>query len=144
MKLEDSANQVIVSTSGGRFTFDKATGLLADWQSGGMSLLQPGGGPQLYAYRAPHLNDDHWASGGWKSRGLDQLQFKPARVEAVALPDGAAQVRLSGQSMGKNNFAFAQATTYTVFGDGSVALDMTVLPQSKQRFVLPRIGVRFC
>jgi beta-galactosidase len=142
VRIEDGASLITVSSGVSRITFDKASGALTDWQAGGLSLVQPGGGPQLYAYRAPHLNDDHWASGGWRSRGLDQLQFKPARVEAVALPNDVVQMRVSGESIGKNSFAFAQSLTYTIFGNGSVALDLTALPRSPQRFVLPRIGLR--
>lgn len=142
VKLENSASQVVASGRGFRLTLDKASGVITDWQALGSSLLQPGGGPRLYAYRAPHLNDDHWASGGWKSRGLDQLRFEVARVEASQTPQGAVQLRVAGQSVGKNGFAFAQTTTYSIFSDGTVALDMSVLPQSKQRVVLPRLGVR--
>ncbi len=151
VRSETGPARLTILTSGDRLAFDRATGALVEWQSGGMSLLQPGGGPQLYAYRAPHLNDDHWASAGWKSRGLDQLQFKLTHFDLMWLSGGdtppgpsagAVQVRVSGESIGKNNFAFAQTTTYTIYGDGSVAVDMTVLPRSPQRFVLPRIGVR--
>jgi beta-galactosidase len=131
----------------------------------GAPLLKAGGGPQLYAWRAPHLNDDLWAAAAWKSRGLDQLRFKPASIEVtnlslsvtsrlmrVYLEPGdrpgrvvreakAVQVRLSGLSQGKGGFAFSQTMTYTIFGDGRVAVDLSVAPGT-QRIVLPRLGLR--
>ncbi|MGA2864600.1 MAG: glycoside hydrolase family 2 TIM barrel-domain containing protein [Verrucomicrobiota bacterium] len=151
--------------TGFALTFDKTTGLLTDWTVDGVPLLKAGGGPQLYAWRAPHLNDDLWAAAAWKSRGLDQLSFKPASIEvtnlSLSVTSGptqvlmeqrdrlqrvvreakAVQVRLSGRSQGKGGFAFSQTMTYTIFDDGRVAVDLSVAPGT-QRVVLPRLGLR--
>ena len=140
--IATNAEAVVASGRNWRLTFDPQSGLIREWTSLGKPLIKPGGGPQLYAYRAPHLNDDLWAAGGWRSRGLDQLTFKPSKIEVVSVSKYAAQVRVSGEAVGKNNFAFATATTYTIADSGAVAIDVSVLPQSKQRFVLPRLGLR--
>lgn len=142
VNVDQNDSRAVVSGDGFRLVFDKNAGVISEWSARGQSLIKAGGGPQLYAWRAPHLNDDLWAAGGWKSRGLDQLKFKPAKLEVAGVGSDAVQVRVSGVSEGQGGFAFSQAAVYTVFGDGTVALDLSVLPRGAQKLALPRLGVR--
>ena len=124
-----------------RLVLDRHSGLLREWTVNGVPLLRPGGGPSFYAWRAPHLNDNLWAAGAWKSRGLDQLKFKPLAIEVTNVSRTATQVRVSGTSEGKHGFALNTTTTYTIHPDGSLALDLSLAPGAP-RIVLARAGVR--
>lgn len=141
VKVAQTETDIRVAGDSFELIFDKVSGLIAGWTVNGKSLIKSGGGPQLYAYRAPHLNDDLWASGGWKSRGLHQMRFRPSGMSARLIPQGAAQIRVPGVSSGGGGFELPHCMTYTVFGDGRVAVDVSVGP-TPQRFVLPRIGLR--
>lgn len=141
VKLDETGTEVRITGKDFQIVFGKASGLLESWVAKGHAMIKQGGGPQLYAYRAPHLNDDLWAAGGWNSRGLNKLVFKPSAIAAEKVRADVVQVRVSGASSGSPGFALPHTTSYTIAGDGTVAVDVSVAP-TPQRFVLPRIGLR--
>ena len=142
----DAARIVVSGQSGGspfHVVFDRTDGALSELVYGDMPVIVPGtGGLALYAYRAPHRNDDLWAAKAWKTAGLEHLTPHPSQVEAMpAQADGSVQIRLSGLAEGKGGFGFGQAVNYTVNRDGSIDVRASVLPKG-QRIVLPRLGMR--
>ena len=148
--LQVAADAARITVSGARFraVFDRAAGGLTELVYGDTPVIAPGtGGLALYAYRAPHRNDDLWTDGAWKAAGLDHLTMRPSAVEVVAPSaagapaSGAVQVRISGQAEGRGGFAFMQAVDYTVNRDGSIDVRASVLPKGP-RIVLPRLGMR--
>ena len=129
-----------------RAVFNRADGALSELVYGDTPVIVPGtGGLALYAYRAPHLNDDKWIASTWKTAGLDHLTMRPSAVEVVAPSakeaNGAVQVRVSGTSEGRAGFGFGQVVDYTVTRDGTVDVRAAVLPKGR-RIVLPRLGMR--
>ena len=148
--LRVAADAARITVSGTRFraVFDRAAGGLTELAYGDTPVIVPGsGGLALYAYRAPHLNDDKWVDGIWRADGLDHLVVHPSVMEVVgpsaAGPsgDGAVQIRASSLAEGNAGFGFMQAVDYTVNRDGSIDVRASVLPEG-QRIVLPRLGMR--
>lgn len=148
--LQVSNDSARITVNGGtgssqfRAVFDKADGVLSELVYGGTPVILPGtGGLALHAYRAPHRNDDLWASSLWKSAGLDHLTMHPAEVAVLpaSSSNGAVQVQVSGLAEGKGGFGFEQAVNYTVNLDGSIDVRASILPKGR-RIVLPRLGMR--
>ena len=147
LQVTSDAAQIAVTGKSGsspfHAVFDRANGTLSELAYGGVQMFAPNtGGLALYAYRAPHLNDDRWIDKTWKTAGLDHLALHPSEVEvAPSQADGAVQIRVSGTSEGQGGFGLAQVVNYTVNRDGSIDVRASVLPHGK-RIVLPRLGMR--
>ena len=145
--VDDDPARITVSGGTGptrfRAVFDRAAGGLTELSYGDTPMIVPGtGGLALYAYRAPHLNDDRWIDGTWKKAGLDGLVMHPSSVEvSPAGAEGVVQVRVSGLAEGRGGFGFHQVIDYAVSPDGSIGVRASVVPQGR-RIVLPRLGMR--
>ncbi len=152
--ISDDARVTVSGQSGGfpfHAVFDRTNGALAELIYGETPVIVPGtGGLALYAYRAPHLNDDRWTDKAWRAAGLDHLTMHPSEVKVVSAKDetaatftaaGTVEVQVSGTAEGRGGFGFAQVTNYCVNRDGSIDVRVSVLPQGK-RIVLPRLGMR--
>lgn len=132
-----------IQIKGGDFalTFDHATGTLSELSEGGKNILLPGGGPQLHLWRAQHRNDDNWAAGGWDNAGLKDLKPEVLGLDVVKGANGEAVVSSSVRYVGRNGFSALHLARYTVYGDGTVAVDNGVSP-SDPKLTLARVGVR--
>jgi len=141
VKLEQTDTQVTVSGEGFSVTFDKADGSISRLVRNGVNLLIPGGGPKLHLWRAPHRTDDNWAYASWTSMGLTDLQRTTVRLVAEQAGPSAVRVEVAVKAEGKAGFSVTHSALYTVYGDGSIAVDNAVVPQGR-RIPLARIGVR--
>ena len=147
IQVSDDAARITISggTGATRFhaVFDRAAGGLTGLSYGDTPMIVPAtDGLALYAYRAPHLNDDKWLAGTWKTAGLDHLVMRPSSVEVLPpQADGTVQVRISGFAEGSQDFGFSQVTDYAVSRDGSINVRASVLPHGR-RILLPRLGMR--
>jgi beta-galactosidase len=139
--LENGEHTMVITGRGFSVNFDKTTGMISQLVRDGKNLLIAGGGPRLNLWRAPHQKDDMWAYKDWQNSGLDKLQWSVSRIEAVQVSDGAVRVETSLKGTGKNSFSVLHAANYTVYGDGSIAVDNAVLPQGR-KIPLARMGVR--
>jgi beta-galactosidase len=139
--VQDNDKQVVVAGKDFRVAFDRANGSIAELSYSGKPALMPGGGPKLNVWRAPHRNDDMWAAGDWSSRGLSALVQRASSVKAVKIASGVVQVVVSATAENESGNGFDQQITYTVSGDGSIAVDQAVDARS-ERFVVARMGVR--
>ena len=92
-------------------------------------------------WRAPHQIDDLWAYKDWHSSGLDHLTWSVMSLSATPVSDKAVRVDSTVKGTGKNNFSVIHSATYTVYGDGLIAVDNAVLPQGR-KIPLARMGVR--
>ena len=54
---------------------------------------------------------------------------------------GAVRVEAVVKAEGKNRFALTHYAAYTIYGDGTIAVDNSVMPQGR-RIPLARLGVR--
>ncbi len=141
LKLEDSSAQILVTGDGFSVVFDKATGTISQLARGQVNLLTPGGGPKLHLWRAPHRNDDMWAYKDWQNSGLDDLTCRTTSIRASQAGPATVQVEAVIKAEGKRGFSVTHSALYTVFGDGSIAVDNAVTPEGR-RIPLARLGVR--
>ena len=142
VKWQESAGQITVAGADFNVVFSKADGTISALQRQGKNLVLPGGGPQLHLWRAPHRNDDMWAYKSWQTYGLDHLKPEVLRLQATQTGTGAVRVEALIRWTGLNGFSVQHAAAYTVYGDGTVAVDNAVQPQGR-RIPLARMGVRW-
>jgi beta-galactosidase len=141
LKLEDSSAQIVVAGDGFSVVFDKATGTISRLARGQVNLLTAGGGPRLHLWRAPHRNDDMWAYKDWQNSGLENLACRTASIRASQAGPAMVRVEAVIKAEGKRGFSVTHSALYTVFGDGSIAVDNAVVPEGR-RIPLARLGVR--
>jgi beta-galactosidase len=138
--VQDNTTATVKSDS---FTvvFDKAKGTLSRLEKAGVNLLAENGGPQLHLWRAPHRNDDMWAWDGWNKFDLKGIKLSVTDFKAERVSGSTVSVSANIKQEGKNGFVVHHHVNYTVYGDGSIAVDNDVKFDGP-RFVLARIGVR--
>lgn len=105
-------------------------------------LLVPGQGPQGDFFRASTDNDRAFGVGlnvfigMWRDKGDYQVQS----FEAAQQPDGTAVITVRGTYPALNDMALD--VTYTVYGGGYLAADVTVAPNYNENLVyLPVAGM---
>lgn len=138
--LKEDEKSATVTGAGFVVVFDKATGTISRLERGGVNILAENGGPQLHLWRTPHRNDDMWAYDSWEKNGLTKLTFTAADFKAEQT-GGAVRVSATVKGTGRNGFAVTNNVTYTVYVDGSIAVDNNVT-FAGPRLVLARVGVR--
>ncbi|MGE5359858.1 MAG: glycoside hydrolase family 2 TIM barrel-domain containing protein [Bacteroidales bacterium] len=133
--------QVRVAGNGFTVGFDKATGTISVLERGGVNVLATSGGPRIHLWRAPHRNDDMWAYRQWEKYGVTALDFHVVSLDATQTAPGEVRVSAVVKAQGKEGFDLTHSATYTISGDGSIAVDNQVTTGGP-RIPLARIGVR--
>ena len=102
LSFTEDANQIQVTGDKFSVSFDKAQGLISQITRDQLSLLAPGGGPKLYLWRAPHRNDDVWASKEWDTYGINTPAAQRRQHQGFATLTylGACQIRHSRKRAG--------------------------------------------
>ncbi len=149
-----------------RVSFDDAQGCIHSLVYGGRTVIEPGCGPKLDAFRAP-VDNDNWAWNQWFQLGLYDLQHqvigKPVisrnanssisvlyNVRSQAKTKGRAVHRPgkagepferieAGQPMTEDDFHFTTAICYTVYPDGTISVASSIV-SSDPAVALPRLG----
>ena len=132
-----------ITLKGDRFSvvFDKLQGTISQITRGSMAMLVSGGGPKLYLWRAPHRNDDQWASKSWDKYGVNSLQTTVKEIKATQLSDSSIVVEAALLEQGHEGWSATFTTAYTIAGDGSIAVKNNFVPAG-EKIPLARIGVR--
>jgi beta-galactosidase len=141
LKLDASKGDINVTGKGFEVVFDKTTGTISQLVRDQKNLLISGGGPRLHLWRAAHRNDDMWAYKEWHAYGLDKLNWSVARISATQVSPSIVRAESVVRGEGANRFTVTHSANFTVFGDGSIAVDNAVTP-SRNRIPLARLGVR--
>ncbi|MCX6924343.1 MAG: DUF4981 domain-containing protein [Verrucomicrobia bacterium] len=141
LKLEESGAQIVIAGEGFSVAFDKATGTISQLARNQVNVLTAGGGPRLHLWRAPHRNDDMWAYKDWQNSGLEDLTSRTVSITATQAAPAAVRVQAVIKAECKRGFSVTHTALYTVFGDGSIAVDNAVVPEGR-RIPLARLGVR--
>jgi len=82
-----------------------------------------------------------WAFKDWKGCGLIDPQWKVVSVTAQQAGPAAVRVFASVELQGTGTFRIGHTAAYTIYGDGSIAVDNSVNPQGK-KIPFARLGVR--
>lgn len=147
--VSDDGFLTTVSGKDFRAIFDRRTGELTALEYAGRSVFKPGKGPALNVFRAP-VNNDRWAMNDWFGLGLRHLEARAAaftveptegntvRIAAIADYLGAKAERVSGYGSNQPKISatgedlpsdapvFRVVSAWTVYPDGSVALQSTI------------------
>ena len=136
-------DEKVVTVEGDRFSvvFDKGQGTISQLTRDGKAMLVEGEGPKLYLWRAPHRNDDVWASRAWDKYGINALQTTVKSIKATKLSDSSVLVEASLLEQGQQGWSVTYTTAYTIASDGSIAVKNNFVP-SGEKIPLARIGVR--
>lgn len=138
----ETTNDIEVKGPGFQLSFDKTKGTIATLKTQGQDILQPGGGPLLQLWRAPHRNDDMWAYRSWQEYGLDALSWTANDVSWKQPDPATVTITASLTGTGKQRFVVHHHVTYTIHGNQSIAVANKV-DFSDPQLILARIGVRF-
>ncbi len=132
-----------ITVEGDRFSvrFDKTQGTISQITRGSMAMLVEGGGPKLYLWRAPHRNDDQWASKAWDTYAINSLQTTVKELKATQLSDSSILIEATLLEQGHQGWSATFITAYTIAGDGTIAVKNNFIPAG-ERIPLARIGVR--
>lgn len=136
--LRQTARAVEAIDGDQRLRFDRASGLLQAWDSGGEPLLR--GGPRLQFWRAPIDNDRNFAPA-WRQHWLHRLQHR--LDEFVVDPDGRRVVARFRVAPPVHGFGFACACAWTPRPGARMRLDVAIEPVGVwPDLLLPRVGLR--
>ena len=121
--------------------FDKETGTFSQLCRDGKDLLVDGAGPRLHLWRAPHQTDDVWAYRDWQRYGLNDLKRSVKQVGVSQPAPGEVRIEAVINAEGKQDYSVVHSAVYTIYGDGSIAVDNAVTPTGR-RIPWARLGVR--
>lgn len=158
----------IITISGNGFSagFNTTTGALCSLKYGDRNIIAPGSALTLDAFRA-YVNNDAWVYGPWFDKGLYNLRHKVTAMNTFTTTDGnrvlvftvESQAPNGGKMKGGNgnsrgeytidesgshpfgpdDFKFVTNQVWTVFPDGSIALN-SVINSNTPSLILPRLG----
>ena len=147
---------------------DKLTGRLHSLNYGGQTVIKPGFGPKLDAFRA-RTDNDNWMDYRWPQLGLHNLKDKATAFSQQLMKDGTLRLSFTVESQapygghdnysnrdrnpetvykivddkskpfGPDDFKFTTNQIYTVYPDGSVELQ-SYITSNQPSVQLPRIG----
>ncbi len=141
LKLDDGLEKITVKGDGFEVVFDKTTGTISQLVRDQKNLLISGGGPRLHLWRAAHRNDDMWAYKDWHNYGFDKLGWSVVSISVRQIEPSVVRVESVVRGDGLKDFMVTHSANFTLYGDGSIAVDNSVTP-SKNRIPLARLGVR--
>lgn len=165
LRVSDSAaNQKTVKGDNFEAKFDMTTGTVHSLVYGNETIIEPGNGPKLDAFRA-FVNNDNWFYQQWFENGLHNLKHKVTQSKVTTKKNGEVELAftvesqapngaklLGGTSSGNNSiqeftdqpfgaedFKFITNQIWTVYADGSIELQSAVVSEFPNK-VLPRLG----
>ena len=164
-------NLLRVKGQGYELTFDKNTGGLYAATYNGATVIEPGHGPRLDAFRA-RTDNDNWMDAKWPKLGLHNLHHKTLAFAQNVTKEGNLQLIFTVESQapyggvdnysnrdrekdevykivddkskpfGPNDFKFTTHQIYTIYADGSVELE-SAISSNMPKAKLPRLGYAF-
>jgi beta-galactosidase len=155
--VEDEGDKLIISGKDFIYRFDKKTGFLESLQAGGKELIKKG--PELNVWHAPLANEtDEWtfwssnikhrtdgygrmAATEWYSAGIDKMTFLTDNFSWEKQGDTIVVVNTKSiYTTSDKRGSFINISTYTIDGNGVIALENSIIPNGQMPSWLPRIG----
>ena len=153
----------VVSASGVKAVFGKDRAGLISLEMDGKPVFSPGQGPALNVFRCP-VNNDGWTANRWFDQGLHDLEHTvedikvvrngghAVQVVAKVLSRGRARASIGNMSSGSGwkltekggtpDLSFHSTFVWTVFGNGSIAVQAQVQPEGPN-IALGKVGLAF-
>lgn len=135
LTFEETRAEIVVRGQAFTLTFDRKSGIIANWDHTGHTVVWSG--PRLNLWRAPTDNDARNLAALWQKAGLDQLCEEVQGLSAEQVTPQVVQVVVETT---ERQVGAASRYGYTIYGSGDVVLELTLeledgLPP------LPRVGV---
>lgn len=151
-----------------KVVFDSKTGGIYSLEYGNQTIVLPGKGPRLDAFRA-RTDNDNWMDDRWPQLGLHNLKHTAKAYSMQARKDGSLLLTFTVESQapfggtdpysnrdrdqdevykitdnkarpfGENDFKFTTNQIYTIYPDGSIELQ-SAISSNQANVDLPRIG----
>ncbi len=166
LSLSQTDAEICVQGNGFEVQFDNNEGCIKSLTYDGKTVIEPGNGPKLNAFRAP-VDNDNWAWKQWFQNGLHNLSHHTTgrpivtnndRGEISILYNVVSQATYAGKAknrpgkagqpfesieegrkLGTDDFHFISSVRYTVFPDGSIGVTSGIVG-SDASLALPRLG----
>ncbi|WP_235941465.1 glycoside hydrolase family 2 TIM barrel-domain containing protein [Paenibacillus puerhi] len=140
LRTERAGQRLRVSGDDFALTLRPDTGELTDWSSRGVRLLEEG--PSLKLWRAPVDNDVHLAKE-WRKFKYDKLKASFKELTYRMVEEQTIQWVVSETIGAKGEaVAFTSETTYTLYGNGELAIEAKLTPAREGLPPLPRFGIQ--
>lgn len=123
--------------------FNRKTGAIGSLKYGDRTIIaasQEVPGPRLNVERG-FTDNDKWFADGFRRAGLMNLTGRVKDFSVAKLASNAVRVTIKNEHMGSRSAGFEHNCDYTVFGNGSIAVDNLIVPIGSVG-VLPRLGVQ--
>jgi beta-galactosidase len=140
LKISREDGMTVISGENFVAKFDPQRGTLSALSYDGRQMIADNGGPMLNLFRAP-LDNDKWTAGSWYSSGLGDLQTTAENVTIDKTNPKAVKISAEVHYRGKKNFSCTQKVCWTVFANGCIVSDNTIIPEHTG-MVIPRVGVQ--
>lgn len=137
-------NNDVIDVTGKAFSlsFSRKDGTFIKMEKNGKNILLAGGGPRLHLWRAPHQQDDSWASEEWDRKGLKRLNWSASNVTAKQVKTGVVEISADLKGTGRQNFVVNHHVVYTIHGDGLIQAKNNI-SSTNENLAVARLGVRF-
>lgn len=141
LRLVESKIMYQVKDADCTFTFDKASGKLAEWIAFGQSILSSP--PSITVWRAPTDNDLYGGnSEKWEQFFLPDMRQGVRSIRIVPFTQGRLRIVVEAYiSPPVRDWGFASTITYTIWSSGAVQISYHLKPQGFLPPLLPRIGI---
>ena len=137
VSVRQGDDAVTVTGDGFRVRFDTTTGTISSYRAHGTDLLTGGPAPEFWRGSTENDNGNGQPSrnGTWRRAGANRTVTD---VTVTRPADQAARIAVTGTLPTSTRSAYT--TTYTVFGDGEIAVDNTLHPGSSNLPYIPVVG----
>ena len=141
LKLEESANKIVVSGRNFNLIFSKKDGCITSLIYERLNLIKHG--PLLNVWRAPTDNDAPRLAPIWRSAGLNCLKHVIESVKSERAADQLVRIIVEDSiRTPKNAERFKCTYTYRIYGSGDIIIEANVIPGENLPPHLPRIGLQ--
>ncbi|HDN02038.1 MAG TPA: DUF4981 domain-containing protein, partial [Candidatus Bathyarchaeota archaeon] len=141
LKLEESANKIVVSGRNFNLVFSKKDGCITSLIYEGLNLIKRG--PLLNVWRAPTDNDAPRLAPIWRSAGLNCLKHVIESVKSERAADQLVRIIVEDSLRTPENAERFRCTyTYRIYGSGDIIIEANVIPGENLPPHLPRIGLQ--
>jgi len=138
LKLEDTSERVKITGENFKISFDKSNGMLLSYQMNGIELIQKGF--SLNFWRTPNDNDK--GSNMIKRLGIwREVSNSPALTDVVSSQSKPGEVQVNVSYNLPKVFS-TQRVTYTITGDGKLAVSSSIKTGKENLPDMPRFGMR--
>ncbi len=129
IKFQESSEAFTCTGKGFSISVDKRTGIISSFTLDKTDLIRSG--PRFNFFRPPTENDlkDWMGWQRWKKAGIDHMEHSLNKIELLDQQDQVVNIKASFDLKNKKGELLLNASLlYTVFGDGSIAIQATAEP----------------